>query len=513
MPRLFQTGIVAAAIGVLLGCRSEEAPKLPPRVRSLDRVFVVKTEGLDAPRMGAEGVYSPRFRGWLDSADHTAGEVVGFYMYLVALRADHVQMRLVHEGTGAATALERAPVADPGRLRPRIEPADLHPAVRQRLQAGAGVFWPAPLDEAETRDGMRFGVLLPAWMLQQARLDVFAETGSGSREPLLPASLRLAPSYFYMAAIGDSMVWGNGLLEEDKFTTRVARTIAEETGQHVVRQIRAVSGARIVPHPDDGTCTHDCDGEVPRAFTSITVQAQELESPEALDLVLMDGCINDVGVFSTLLSVDVDSNALADLTRDVCETEMVGLLRLVRERAPNAVIVVTGYFQFVSVETDVAQLEALALSAELPPEDLDELRAGIELVIRNSAVFDAVARQSLQRAVATAMDATRGHPPIVFVDPGFGPQNAVFAPDAFLWGLVSRPELEEKLGVSLPLFPEDPLLDYRAEACRKPEAAPELLPCLYASVGHNNPKGARRYADAIVQALRGVGVLPATPPQ
>jgi len=513
MTRFLLTGIVVAAIGATLGCRSEETPILPPRVSSLDRVFVVGTEGLSNPQVGSAPIYSPQFRGNLDPAGRDEGQVVGFYAHLVASDVARVQMRLVHEGTGAVVALERAAVADPGRLQPQIKSADLHPAVRQRLQAGAGVFWPAPLDGAEGGDGTRFGVLLPAGLLRQARLDVFVETGSGSGAPLFPANLRLTPGYFYMAVIGDSMMWGNGLLEDDKFTTRVARTITEETGLHVVRQIRAISGARIVPQPDDGTCTSDCDGEVPKAFTSITVQAQELESPETLDLVLMDGCINDVGVFTTLLSIDVDSNALADLTRDVCETEMITLLRLVRERAPNAVIVVTGYFQFVSAETDVSQLEALALSAEGPQEDLDELRLGIASVGQNSAVFDAVARQSLQRAVATVGDASADHPPIVFADPGFGPRNAVFAPDPFLWGLVSRPELEDAMDVPVPVFPEDPLLEYRIEACAEPDARPELLPCLYASVGHNNPKGARRYADVIVQALRDVGVLPATPPE
>ena len=509
----FQTGIVVAAIGALLGCRSEEPPKLPPRVSSLARVYVVRTEGLDAPRMGSEPVYSPQFRGNLDPAGRDAGEVVGFYTHLVASDVDRVQMRLVHEGTGTVTALERAAAADPGRLQPQMEPADLHHAVRERLLAGVGVFWPDPLDEAEDGDGVRFGVLLPAGLLRQARLDIFVDTGSGSGAPLFPAHLRLAPGYFYMAVIGDSMMWGNGLLEDDKFTTRVARTITEETGLHVVRQIRAISGARIVSRPEDGTCTGDCDGEVPKAFTSITVQAEEMESPETLDLVLMDGCINDVGVFTTLLSTDVDSNALADLTRDVCETEMIGLLRLVRERAPNAVIVVTGYFQFVSAETDVSQLEALALSAEVPEEDLDELRRGIASLIQNSAVFDAVARESLQRAVEVVADVSRNQPPIVFADPGFGPRNAVFAPDAFLWGLVSRPELEDALDVPMPVFPEDPLLEYRIEACARPEAAPQLLPCIYASVGHNNPKGARQYTDVIVQALRDAGVLPAKPPE
>lgn len=513
MTRRIQTGIVVAAIGALLGCRSEETPKTPSRLSSLDRVFVVQTEGLDLPGTGLERVYRPQFRGKLDADEPDAGEVVGFYVHVVAFDVKHVQMRLVHEGTGAIVVLERAAVADPGRLQPQIDAADLHPAVRQRLQAGVGVFWPTPLDGADAGDGTRFGVLLPAGLLQQARLDIFVDTGSGSGAPLFPANLRLTPGYFYMAVIGDSMMWGNGLLEEDKFTTLVARTITEETGLHVVRQVRAISGARIVPQPDDGTCTSDCDGEVPKAFTSITVQAQELESPETLDLVLMDGCINDVGVFTTLLSPDVDSNALADLTRDVCRTEMIGLLQLVRERAPNAVIVLTGYFQFVSVETDISQLEALALSAEVPEEDLDALRLGIASVIQNSAVFDAVARESLLHAVETVGDAGRDDPPIVFADPGFGPQNAVFAPDAFLWGLVSRSELEDAMDVPVPVFPEDPLLEYRIEACAEPDARPELLPCLYASVGHANPKGARRYADVIVQALRDVALLPATPPE
>jgi hypothetical protein len=491
-----------------MGCRAEPTPPPDTEATSPGRAYLVRTEGLDLPVLGSDQVFRPRFRGDLDPGEG-AGRVAGFSARVVASNPDDVRMRIVHEGTGEASELEQVAVTNPGRLHASIEPDDLDSTVRARLAAGVGVFWAVPADDDEPGGGTQFAVLLPVDRLALARLDVYVDVGPSSGAPLFPASLKLTPDFFYMAAIGDSSVWGNGLLEEDKFTTRVARTVAAETGRHVVRQVRAVSGARIVPSSDDGTCTDNCDGEVPKAFTSITVQAQEMESPEILDLVLLDGCINDVGVFDTLLSIDVDSNGLEALTRDVCGTEMTGLLRLVRQRAPNAVIVLAGYYRFVSAETDISQLEALALAAGISPENLDALRQGVASLVRNSEIFDAVARESLSRAVQTVAGETAAQPPIVFADPGFGSRNAVFAPDAWLWGLVSDPEWEDALDLPLPLLPEDPLLEYRAEACQEPDARPDLLPCLYASVGHNNPAGARRYAEAITQALRDVGVLPA----
>ena len=55
---------------------------------------------------------------------------------------------------------------------------------------------------------------------------------------------------------------------------------------------------------------------------------------------------------------------------------------------------------------------------------------------------------------------------------------------------------------------EDPLAEFRAKLCFQAVIV-DPISCLYASVGHPNPTGARVYAAAILQALETNGIIPA----
>ncbi len=81
---------------------------------------------------------------------------------------------------------------------------------------------------------------------------------------------------------------------------------------------------------------------------------------------------------------------------------------------------------------------------------------------------------------------------MIFVDPGFTEENAAFASEPWLWGLNND------------LTPQDEVAGPRRGACDAAIPRHEGLAreqCYRASAGHPNVTGARKYADAILQAM------------
>jgi len=108
--------------------------------------------------------------------------------------------------------------------------------------------------------------------------------------------------------VGDSIMWGQGLREEQKFYALAADNFRNNIlrGQHhinanVVRIVRAHSGATI--GVGDNTSMRPINGEVPTNYSTILQQVgqparvyHEMPHPDTISLVLVNGGINDIGV-------------------------------------------------------------------------------------------------------------------------------------------------------------------------------------------------------------------------
>jgi hypothetical protein len=70
--------------------------------------------------------------------------------------------------------------------------------------------------------------------------------------------------------------------------------------------------------------------------------------PKDVNLVLLDGCINDVGALERLTNPKVSPNEVTHQAKLGCFDGMVQLLKEVSTKFPNAKIIVTGYYQEVS---------------------------------------------------------------------------------------------------------------------------------------------------------------------
>jgi hypothetical protein len=348
-----------------------------------------------------------------------------------------------------------------------------------------------------------------------------------------------------LLVMGDSILWGQGLPEEDKCTSVLRRRWSAAIGQPVSEYRFAHSGADIWDDGQSGVLaaldpdpprfppilpgdpavlrTRPCErtpplrdaiGEIPDEEPYLLRQildARTMLSDVFIDLVVVDMGINDTEIFNLVLpgkslaAVVARARSLAPRVRHVLDK--------IGATFPGAKILVTGYYPIVSKESDLSevfQFASAVVDAALR-EDVDVPWLGrlaqhpflrrIEhdvavLFSRDlasrSAAWTAAMHEVLQAAVA-AFDGGRGI--AAFVDPEFRPEHAIFAPDSLLWPFVDGQ-------------PQDPMAAKREQWCVDNGVTGfERLAVERASLGHPGPAGALRYADALFAHATALGLF------
>lgn len=305
---------------------------------------------------------------------------------------------------------------------------------------------------------------------------------------------------YRILTLGDSVAWGQGLLEQDKYHALVAQHLPHGPGnsppeESVVAHSGAVIGVGVQ------TVEPAADGEVPTAYPTILQQVAHFNnSPESVDLILMNGGINDVDI-RDILNPLTDSSHLRDWIQNHCHMHMKVLLDQVVTRfsLATAKIVVTGYYPILSTSSDpdvfkpflkvagVAWLDVLGDAFEDPIKDK---------IAKNCRLFCDLSTEALQQAVNEANNSPTGNGRILFVDAGFGPDNSVMAPNAWLFGI----------GDDLDFSPQDEVIDARRKSCDRDETdVLQRWVCYRASAGHPNKLGAAQYANQILASLKEAG--------
>ena len=319
-------------------------------------------------------------------------------------------------------------------------------------------------------------------------------------------------SDFRIAVLGDSVAWGEGLLEEQKYFTLVGQAIEAAPGGAravappvVLAHCGAVIGAGLT------ASAPPVHGEVPRLLPSILDQCAAFPDPAGVDLVLLTGGINDVGVLRILSPLTPPADLKAATWRH-CYTDMTLLLEQVAARFINAEIMVSGYFPILSVKSDPLHVwdflgcfgfRTLGLKSLLPvPWRSLGADPVTKEIVANCQLFWEESETALGEAVRAVSAAVGGSSPrIRFATPTFTEWNAALARDAWLWGIIRT----DPTDLTSLLAPEDSVADVRRDACNQHEPNPLWNPlwtiCCYASAGHPNVAGARQYARAITAAL------------
>ena len=312
-----------------------------------------------------------------------------------------------------------------------------------------------------------------------------------------PVTIR--PRYFNIVALGDSIMWGQGLSYEHKFANKIRDWIASQVGKTVNPiNMKAHSGAITYPNPELPLSENTSyDGEIPTDWPTISHQigvASNLAMPASeVDLALVDGCINNVQVLN-VLNPFLDDGVLRTDTWAYCREGMTNVLTEVVRAFPNAKIIVPGYYPITSWASDVSGLIPIFMligaNPIIPDPSLGALyyEAARLRVITRSDIFFQESNSSLQTAVAIAnglpLEGRTKFNQIRFAPLRPGPENAYAGPNAWLW-LIPTPPLGQ-----------DEMYAYRYSQCKKLQDPPSPF-CIDASAGHPNVAGARAYTDAI----------------
>lgn len=316
-------------------------------------------------------------------------------------------------------------------------------------------------------------------------------------------------NHFKMVVLGESIMWGQGLHDHQKIHTLVI-TELQRLGLDVEYLFLAHSGA-IIGEPDtpselpplDGPYAREVPVSEPTLFEQIETALGGQERDADVKLVLISGGVNDVDTARIINPTNFKLNEQID---DAFGRQMKLLIERAFYAFPNAIIIVNGYYLFFS---DVSEqvliqnaIKGMGFNLSLMPQVVGEIVIDVlgsvltDTLIERCTRFRDRSHECIRNTIVELTGITpdvQGR--VFFADPKFKDENAVGAPESFLFG------------VNADLSPQDPteIAEGRREACER--HADRLTPIRQfaaprATVGHPNPAGAQQYADVILANLR-----------
>jgi hypothetical protein len=304
---------------------------------------------------------------------------------------------------------------------------------------------------------------------------------------------------YVVLVVGDSMAWGTGLEESEKHHSQVAQriqqtTIATNPGRlQLIKLVAAHTGAEL--GWNDTTVMPPIHGEVPTSYPTIKAEVAEFSTPARapyVDFVIAFGGVNDIG-FTKLL----DPSNGASFIESKCDLylyqHMKAFLQDALAKFTGAKIALCGYQLIFSPSTDFSSVIAKTLYMDII--GFAPTAANTAKSVQNSLKFQTYGNAKLAQCVSE-INSQR----LVFADPAFQNDNALYAPNTWLF----TPTAVGSIGSALVV---DPAESASVRAARKAAvdanhpariASKQFGYC--ASAGHPNQAGASRYAQAIIAA-------------
>jgi hypothetical protein len=378
--------------------------------------------------------------------------------------------------------------------------------------------------------------------------------GKFLREPPPPDKCREQTGQpINMLVMGDSILWGQGLKEENKISFRVQKWLCEQSHRPVKVWREAHSGAIIGDppkeaisyannvtinqtsldviskhHPSPGATPPDVElgGEVnvdnPTLWAQLRHAVHSFEG-KPVDFVLMDGCINDFAVVEHLLDQTMTTDEVRDRSKAMCYDRMRPFLQKALANFPQARFIVTGYYPVMTKKSSrnvlLRYLIGRFLARENQPWFSPNARERMfQNLTRISREFGEFTNNYLRQSID---EANAGGARITFVpvyeppDSPFGKDRSGFAAprdSSLLWttrfnstglgGLNKFLYVLFKLNLRA-LDPNDQVHDDRKRQCKEANFDRKgRLKCGVAAFGHPNMKGVEEYVRRITFALQ-----------
>ena len=350
-----------------------------------------------------------------------------------------------------------------------------------------------------------------------------ANVAGGQTGPRAPSS---HSRELNMLVLGDSILWGQGLKEEHK-SWFLVKSWLEESGVVVHAKIEAHAGALIgaagVAPPKVLMTYGEVNSPWPTLHDQIDNALHAFPDPNQVDLVLVDGCINDVSARRFLNAANT-ADGIEKLAAEKCGQPVQDLLARIASSFPNAHIVATGYYPVISEDTPhdlfmrvLAKRFYEPMRAEAPKLSDNELLKRWATV--SNSWYEA-SNKSLMEAVEktnASLTAEGSRQRALFARISFKPEHAFAAKDSRLWGFEGT-TLRKVLAVAtlgrVNLRSNDEVRSQRASMCdeffkprpvetegQKQTRKYELMVCRLAAIAHPNRKGAAAYAESIKEQV------------
>jgi len=356
-------------------------------------------------------------------------------------------------------------------------------------------------------------------------------------------------------SIGNSLMWGQGLRPDHRFRELVRSRIEHDRGM-VVELSMARSGAVMEPQGSvddefqDGLMAtidkplsplyspENFAREMP--LSAMSIQRQLLAARQIIDerwgtrahesvhWILLDGGINDVGVFNILTPFRAELDGyvlrcwptwLLDEAKRI-ENLMVDTLTIALKNFPSATIVVNGYFPILSLYS-VASITKLQSVGFLHGVSNLVLTSpfGLDALTNASAAWQVASTHHLRRAISSVLRMSDyANRKVLFARSNIEGSHCLFGPDTWLWGYDAIPDgIPENVSQWVQWLgaatPEDEVISQRIDQCNtnQPDFA-DGIKCRLASIGHPNVAGAIDYAESIIHEMEREDVLQAIDP-
>ena len=276
---------------------------------------------------------------------------------------------------------------------------------------------------------------------------------------------------FNVIVIGDSIAWGTGLITEEKYSYLVTQWLAEQINRPVNVKVLAHTGAAIMEDEAESTDPFPYPTYYPEFASgtpTLMEQADMISNPDEIDLILVSGGANDVGV-DKVLELDygignIDygiglfrgwGSSVDDIRKKAQDIRpsMFNLLSKLLSKCPNSRIVVTGYYTGISKDSKgITEVVSTIRpdSQKLPGyTELDGKNKGKE--VERSNVFAITANESLSTAVDEANTNTRiadsrnlPYDRAAFAPIFFPPERCYGTDKSWLWKMEEDPITKTK---------------------------------------------------------------------
>jgi hypothetical protein len=326
--------------------------------------------------------------------------------------------------------------------------------------------------------------------------------------------------------VGDSLIWGQGLLEKDKFYTLTKDALQTKLQPNVNLKVKAHSGAPIFLSEKEELLLRNAKltgretyhPEVNVSFPSLRHQIDNArdeyikdgKSAEDVNLVMLSGGIVDISVAGLLNPFGKDLTLSKLITR-YCRDSMIRFLNEAAAVFPNALFVVVGYFPIVSPETDTGKmlnsfLEAFSIPRPLKPVANNILMKQFfkpvqKTALKRSRRWFAQSNEEFQQAVNT-INQSQGKQRAIFVKSPLTEAHAMETPETKLFRMGKKGRVEDFLTDERKAACNETLKELKREIGLKQS----IRQCEMAGIAHPDVNGSKAYAEAIVKSLENITI-------